>query len=253
MLEIKNVNVSVLDKTIIKDFNLTIKDGEIHALMGPNGVGKSTILKSIMKSPNYKITKGSILFNDQDLKTLDTTDISRLGIYYISQNPIAIEGVTNLEMLRMALNARSKEKINIFQFNKKCNELIAKIDMPKSFLNRAINDGMSGGERKKNELLHLWMLKPSLILLDELDSGLDVDAMKVVANSIMEYYEEKKPSILIITHHQQILKIIKPDYVHVLKNGQIIKSGNNNLAEQIEKEGFSTLLLDEEITKKETK
>ncbi len=239
MLEIKNVNVNIEGKTIIEDFNLTIEDGEIHALMGPNGVGKSTICKTIMKSPGYEITSGVIKWNNNEIHKLDTTTISRLGIYYISQNPIAIEGVTNAEMLRLALNARSKEKIDIFTFNKKCNEICTKIDLPKSFLHRAINDGMSGGERKKNELLHLWMLEPKLILLDELDSGLDVDALKIVANSIMEYYKERKPSILIITHHNQILEMMKPDFVHILKNGHIIKSGDNRLAKEIENDGFS--------------
>jgi len=248
MFEIKNVSVNVLDKTIIKDFNLTIHKGEIHALMGPNGVGKSTICKAIMKSPNYTITKGSIIYKNQDITKLDTTEISKLGIYYISQNPIAIEGVTNAEMLRMALTARTNEKINIFEFNKKCNEICQKIDLPKTFLHRAINDGMSGGERKKNELLHLWMLEPEMIILDEIDSGLDVDALKTVATSIYEYYQEKKPSILIITHHTQILNIIKPDFVHILKNGCVIKSGTYELAYQIESEGFSNIFESKELS-----
>lgn len=250
MLEIKNLSVSALDKSIIKNFNLTIQSGEIHAIMGPNGVGKSTICKAIMKSPNYQITSGEIIFDGKRLNELDTTDISRLGIYYISQNPIAIEGVTNAEMLRMALNSRMDEKIDIFKFNKKCNEIIEKIDMPKSFLHRAINDGMSGGERKKNELLHLWMLEPKFILLDELDSGLDVDALKIVASSIMEYYKEKKTSILIITHHTQILDLITPDYVHVLKEGTIMESGRKELATRIEKEGFSKIYESKGLRKK---
>lgn len=241
MLELKNVCINALDKEIIKNFNLTIKDGEIHALMGPNGVGKSTICKAIMKSPEYQIREGHIIFYGNDITNYDTTSISKLGIYYISQNPIAIEGVTNAEMLRMALNARREEHINIFDFNKKCNEICEKIDLPKSFLHRAINDGMSGGEKKKNELLHLWMLEPRMILLDEIDSGLDVDALRIVSSSIMEYYKEKKPSILIITHHNEILNVIKPDYVHVIKDGSIVKSGDNTLAEAIEKNGFLNL------------
>ena len=242
MLTIKNLYVQVLDQEIIKDFNLNMKDGEIHALMGPNGVGKSTICKAIMKSPEYQITNGIITFNEKVINNLNTDEISKLGIYYISQNPTTIEGVTNAEMLRMALNARREEKLNIFEFNKKCNEICEKINLPKNFLHRAINDGMSGGERKKNELLHLWMLEPKLILLDELDSGLDIDALKIVSSSIMEYYKEKKPSILIITHHNQILEEIKPDWVHILKNGHIIKSGEKSLALEIEKSGFKEYL-----------
>lgn len=241
MLEIKNASVSVFDKLILKDFSLNINNGEIHALMGPNGVGKSTICKAIMKSPDYNLTDGKILFDGHNLNDLDTVDIAKLGIYYISQNPIAIEGVTNAEMLRMALNARSNEKIDIFAFNKKCNEICAKIDLPKSFLHRAINDGMSGGERKKNELLHLWMLEPKLIILDELDSGLDVDALKTVSQSIMEYFHEKHPSILIITHHPKILETIKPDAIHILKDGKILLTGDKNLASDIEINGFQKI------------
>lgn len=240
MLEIKGLCVEASDKKILEDFELNMQDGEIHVLMGPNGTGKSTVCNAIMKNPNYKITNGTIRFDGHDLKDLDTTGISRLGIYHISQNPIAIEGVTNAEMLRLALSAKTGEKIDIFAFTKKCNEICNKINLPKSFLHRAINDGMSGGERKKNELLHLWMLEPKLILLDELDSGLDVDALKIVASSIMEYYKEKKPSILIITHHTKILEMMKPNYVHILKNGKIIKSGAETLAKEIEKNGFSS-------------
>lgn len=237
-LKIENLTVTAEDKKIIENFNLEINDGEIHTLMGPNGVGKSTICKAIMKSPGYQITNGHIYLGEDDITNLTTTEISKLGAFYISQNPIAIEGVTNAEMLRLALSSRTNEKINIFEFNKKCNDICARIDLPKSFLHRAINDGMSGGERKKNELLHLWMLEPSFIILDEVDSGLDIDALKTVASSIMEYYQEKKPSILIITHHTQILETIKPDYVHILKNGHIIQSGDATLASKIEKEGF---------------
>lgn len=246
-LKIQDLSVSVGDKEIIKAFNLDIKPGEIHVLMGPNGVGKSTICKALMKSPGYQITKGKILYNQTDITSMDTTDISKLGFFYISQNPIAIEGVTNAEMLRLALASKTGEKINIFEFNKKCNAVCAKINLPKSFLHRAINDGMSGGERKKNELLHLWMLEPSVILLDEIDSGLDVDALKTVAESIMEYWKEKKPSILLITHHTQLLNIINPDKVHIMKDGSIKTSGNVNLAQEIEKNGFQDLFVTKEL------
>ncbi|MCI8394364.1 MAG: Fe-S cluster assembly ATPase SufC [Bacilli bacterium] len=251
MLEIQNLSVYANDKQIIDNLNLTIKEGEIHVLMGPNGVGKSTICKVLMKSPDYQIQNGQILLDGIDISNLDTTQISQAGFFYISQNPIAIEGVTNAEMLRMALNAKTDEKINIFAFNKKCNAICEKINLPKTFLHRSINDGMSGGERKKNELLHLWMLEPNVILLDEIDSGLDVDALKTVATSIMEYYREKKPSILMITHHPQILNIITPNYVHILKNGHIIHSGDISLAHQIEKAGFNGLYESKELSEKD--
>ena len=239
MLEIKNLNVSVDDKIILHDFNLTINDGEIHALMGPNGVGKSTICKTIMGDKNYHINNGTIIYNNEILNDMETTKRARLGIFLLNQNPIAIEGVSNSEMLRMALSEKNNKQVDIFKFNNKMIDICKKIDLPISFIHRNINEGMSGGERKKNELLHLWMLEPSLIILDEVDSGLDVDALKLVSKSIMEYYSLYKPIILIITHHEEILELIKPQYVHVLKDGSIMESGNIDLAKKIEKNGFN--------------
>ena len=251
MLEIKNLAVQVLDKPILNEFTLTIPSGEIHVLMGPNGVGKSTICKVIMNSPGYKVTSGDIKYNCENITNLDPSEISKKGIFYLSQNPIAIEGVTNAEMLRMALTARTGQKIDIFSFNKKCNEICTKINLPKTFLHRSVNDGMSGGERKKNELLHLWMLEPSFIILDEVDSGLDVDALKTVSESILEYYKEKKPSILIITHQNKILETLVPNQIHILKEGKIIKSGDKSLAEMIENSGFSGLYESKQLSEEE--
>ena len=241
MLEIKNLSVSVEDKEILRDINLNINDGEIHALLGPNGIGKSTICRTIMSSPNYKITTGAIYFDNNKLNDMDTSSISRLGIQLISQNPIAIEGVTNAEMLRTALSEKENKHIDIFAFNKKMEEICKRLELPKSFIHRNINDGMSGGERKKNELLHIWMLEPKFIILDEIDSGLDVDALKVVATSLKEYQSTHNASILIITHSTKILEILKPDYVHVLDNKQIIKTGDYSLAEIIQNNGFNNL------------
>ena len=238
MLNIKDLNVFADNKEILKNFDLNINDNEIHCIMGPNGVGKSTICRAILKDPNYLIKKGEISYNGQKLKDLTTTEISRLGIMMISQNPIAIEGVTNAEMLRLALSEKTGERIDIFKFSKDANAICEKISIPQNFLHREINNGMSGGERKKNELLHIWMLKPSFLILDEIDSGLDVDALKIVANSIKEYQEETKCSILLITHNPKLLEILKPDYIHILKDKKIIKTGNASLAQDIEKEGF---------------
>ena len=176
MLEIKNINVSVADKEIIKDFNLTINDGEIHALMGPNGIGKSSICKTILKDSNYQVISGSIKYNNKELLDMTTTEIAREGIFLLNQSPIAIEGVTNAEMLRSAISEKENKSVNIFEFNKELTTICKKLDIPVAFIHRNINDGMSGGERKKNELMHMWMLKPSFIILDEIDSGLDVDA-----------------------------------------------------------------------------
>jgi len=246
MLSIKNVSVKADNKEILADFNLDIKDNEIHALMGPNGVGKSTICRAILKDPNYEITKGTIIYNDNDLKDLTTTDISRLGIMMITQSPIAIEGVTNAEMLRLALSERTGEHVDIFKFSKQAKEICNKLSIPEDFLHRDINSGMSGGERKKNELLHIWMLKPSFLILDEVDSGLDVDALKIVAQSLKEYKKETKCSILLITHNPKLLEILKPDYIHILKNKKIIKTGDYSLSNEIEKYGFKDMSDDDE-------
>ncbi len=241
MLEINNLTVVAENKEILKDFTLKIKDGETHALMGSNGAGKSTICRAILKDANYQITKGNIIYKNKDLSTLTTTDISRLGIMMISQSPIAIEGVTNAEMLRMALSERTGKHIDIFQFSKEAKEICNKLAIPESFLHRDINSGMSGGERKKNELLHIWMLKPSFLILDEVDSGLDIDALKIVANSIKEYQQETNCAILLITHNPKLLEILKPDCVHILADKKIVKSGDSSLAKTIEKEGFKAI------------
>ncbi len=239
MLKIKNVTVKVLDKIILENFNLEIKPGEIHCLMGQNGAGKSTITKVIMRNPDYEVISGSITLNDKDLLSMNTTEVARSGVFMVSQNPIEIAGITNAEMLRTALTDMNKNDMNVLEFNRKLTSLCEKLDLPKSFVHRDINYNMSGGEKKKNELLHMWMLEPNFIILDEIDSGLDVDSLKLVAQSILDYYNEYKPSILIITHQKSLLEILKPDVVHVLKDKTIIQSGDKTLAEKIFKEGYS--------------
>ena len=241
MLQIREITITTGEKELIKDLNLEIKEGEIHALMGPNGVGKSTICRALLKDPSYEITKGSIFYKKQDITTLTTSERANLGMMMISQNPIAIEGVTNAEMLRLALAEKNKEHIDIFSFQKEAKEICEKLALPESFLHRDINSGASGGERKKIELLHIWMLKPSLLLLDEVDSGLDVDALKIVASSIKEYHDLTNCSILVVTHNPKLLAILKPDYIHILKNKKIIKTGDASLASRIEKEGFISI------------
>ena len=238
MLNIQKVTIKVNNKEILKDFSLKINDGETHVLMGPNGVGKSTICRSLLKDPNYQITSGSITYKNQDLLSLSTTEISRLGILMVSQSPIAIEGVSNAEMLRLALSERTKEHIDIFKFSKKAKEICQKLGIPENFLHRDINNGMSGGERKKNELLHIWMLEPSFLILDEIDSGLDVDALKVVSTSLKEYQEKTNCSILLVTHNPRIIEILKPDYIHIIKDQKISFTGDASLAKEIEQKGF---------------
>ena len=240
MLSIKNLTVSVNNKVILKDFNLDIKINQIHALMGLNGSGKSTICKVLMGDKNYNIDSGSITYKGYDLLSLDTTKIARLGMFLVSQNPIEIEGVKNSEMLRLALNAKTGKNINIFEFSKLMNNVAEKIQVDKSFIHRGINENMSGGERKKNELMHLWVLEPDLILLDEIDSGLDVDNLKIISDSLKEYFDTHNCSILIITHHTNILDKLTPNYVHILSEGKIIETGDYSLSKKIENEGFNS-------------
>ena len=242
MLTIKNLSVSVGEKEILKDFNLTVNEKEVHAIMGPNGIGKSTICKTIMGDPNYIVTSGSIFYNDTDLLKLNVSERARLGIYLLNQSPIEIPGVSNAEMLRLRLNENNPNPISIFDFNKKMTSICEKLDIPKSFIHRGINEGMSGGERKKNELLHLWMLEPSLIILDELDSGLDIDSLKTVTNSLNEYLEtHPKASILLVTHHEPLLTMLNASHIHIMKDGRIIKSGDLSLAKEIENQGYKNI------------
>lgn len=237
MLKIENLTVSVNNKVILKDFSLDLEDGKIITLMGPNGIGKSTICKVIMGDPTYKIESGSITYNGEDLLGMPVEMRSRKGIYLLNQNPIEIEGVSNADMLRTALEERTGEHVNFFEFNKKITEISKRLNIPASFIHRGINEGMSGGEKKKNEILQLYILEPKLILLDELDSGLDVDSLKELALSLKEYMSDDV-TILIITHHISILEYLTPDYVHILKDGHIVLQGDYSLAKRIEESGF---------------
>jgi len=242
MFIIKNLTVKVLDKIILNDFSLTIKNDEIHALMGMNGAGKSTICKVIMGDPSYEVVSGTIFYNDTNILDLNITERARLGIYLVNQVPIEIEGVSNSEMLRTALGEKLNKHIDIFEFNKKVEEICAILNIEKSFIHRGINEGMSGGERKKNELLHLYMLEPNFILLDEIDSGLDIDSFNIVVDALNMYLSTHKAKVLIITHNTKLFKKLKPDYIHLLKDGAIIKSSDISLAESLEKLGFKNFL-----------
>lgn len=239
MLEIKNLTVSVLDKIILKDFNLSINKNEIHTLMGLNGSGKSTICKVLMGDNNYKVESGSIFYKDIDLLKLDTVARARLGIFLVNQNPMEIEGVKNSEMLKVALEAKTGRHYNIFEFSKIMNNVCEKLNIDKSFIHRNINEGMSGGEKKKNELMHLWVLEPDFIILDEIDSGVDIDNLNIISESLLEYFNTHSCSMLIVTHHTNILEKLRPNYVHILSDGKITENGDYSLAEKIEKNGFN--------------
>ena len=231
-LKIKDLTVSVENKTILKDFNIEIKSGEIHAIMGPNGTGKSTLSKVIMGDSNYKIEKGSIYFDEKELNELPTDERARLGIFLGYQMPPEVEGVSNSDFLRTAMRSKNDE-FKLYDFIKKINNTVDQLNMDKQMIHRGINEGFSGGERKKNEILQMYMLEPNTIILDEIDSGLDVDSLRVVGENVMKYYKENKPSILLITHYQRLLDYIKPDYVHIMINGNIKKSGDASLVDDI--------------------
>ncbi len=245
MFSIKDLTIKAQDKELIHNLNLTINDGEIHVLMGPNGTGKSTICQTIFHHPAYEIANGSITYHDHLLNDLTPTEISRLGLFLLNQNPIEIEGITNAELLRNALNEKNDTPLDIFKFNDELNEVCKIIDLPKEFVHRDINYNMSGGEKKKNELLHLFILKPSFIILDEIDSGLDVDALKTVGEALKKYYELYHPSILIVTHHNYLLDYFSSYQVHILKDGHIVQSGSKELAKQIEKTGFEANIIND--------
>ena len=238
MLEIKDLTVVCEEKEILKSLNLKIQDGEIHVLMGPNGTGKSTVVKSILHHPNYQIKSGHIDFNGKEITNLKPSDIAKLGIYYISQSPIEIEGITNAELIRTSL-LEQNEKVNIFEFQKNSQVICEKLNIPKTFLHREVNVGMSGGERKKNELLQMYFLQPKLVLLDEIDSGLDVDAVFLVAKFLKEYQKETNCAYLIVTHGQQLIDLLQPEYIHIMKDGKIVETGDVKLAKKIQNLGFS--------------
>ena len=240
MLSIKNLAVKVAEKEVLNNFNLEINDGSIHVIMGPNGVGKSTLSRVIMGDSNYVVTNGNITFNGEDITKMATDARSRLGIFLAMQSPMEIDGVSNQDFLRTAMSSHLGRQVGLYDFIKQCEAATEDLKMDKNLIHRSLNVGFSGGEKKKNEVLQLKLLKPSFIILDELDSGLDVDSLKIVALNIAKYKEENpNTSILIITHLSNILEYIKPDFVHVISNGKIITTGDYSLAKKIEKEGYN--------------
>ena len=245
MLKIVDLTVVADNKTILDKFNLNIKPQSICAIMGPNGVGKSTICKVLLKDPNYFVTKGSIYYKDKLINNCSSDERARMGMFLLNQTPIAVPGVQNSEMLRMALSQRTDKPVDIIKFHNELKNICDKLDISHDFIHRFINQGMSGGERKKNELMHLWLLKPDFLILDEIDSGLDVDSFKKVMKSLKEYYQTYKPTILIITHNSKVFKYLKPDSVNILLDKKIIKSGGIDLINIIDNEGFESFKISE--------
>ena len=238
-LDIINLSVMVDNKLVLKDFNLSLDNGKIYVLMGPNGTGKSTLSRVIMGDSNYKVMSGDILFNGNSILDKSVDERSRMGIFLAMQYPIEIEGVSNQDFLRTAMSSKEGKQVGLYDFIMKCEKASEELKMDKNLIHRPLNVGFSGGEKKKNEVLQMKLLKPSLVILDELDSGLDVDSLKIVSSNIKDYISENKDTtLLIITHHQKVLEYIKPDYVKVLYNGKIVDSGDYKLSLEIEEKGY---------------
>lgn len=252
LLNIKKINVEVENKIILNDFSLEINSGEIHAIMGPNGVGKSTLSRVIMGDNNYKLLSGDILFNNESILGLKTDERARLGIFLAMQYPTEIPGISNQDFLRTAMAQNNDKRIGLYEFILKCEKASEELKMNKSLIHRDLNCGFSGGEKKKNEVLQIKMLKPKLIILDEIDSGLDVDSLRIVSENIRDYKKDNPDtSIIIITHHPKILEYLVPDYVHIVSHGQVIKTGNKDLAIEIEKNGYNSYINKENVIDKD--
>jgi Fe-S cluster assembly ATP-binding protein len=248
MIDIKNLKAKVGEKEILKGISLNIKKGEVHAIMGPNGSGKSTLSKVIAGHPSFEVTNGSISYEingqGQDLLSLEPYERAREGIFLSFQYPIEIPGVSNLTFLQESFNDicvhQGAEKLETPDFRKLVTSKLKNLDMKEDFLDRSLNEGFSGGEKKKNEILQMLLLNPRLAFLDETDSGLDIDALKVVAQGVNSF-RSKHNAVVLVTHYQRLLDYIKPDYVHVLYQGQIVKSGTFELAHELEKKGYDWL------------
>ena len=244
LLEIKNLQVSINDNKILKDLNLKINKGEIHAIMGPNGSGKSTFSKVLAGHPAYSVLNGDIFFKGLSILDLEPEERSHLGIFLAFQYPIEIPGVSNEDFLRLAYNSKqkfyNKPEIDPIEFLTIINEKLNFVNMSPLFLSRNVNEGFSGGEKKRNEILQMILLDPELSILDETDSGLDIDALKIISNGINNFMNPSK-SIILITHYQRLLDYINPTYVHVMQDGKIIKTGSADLAKELENKGYEWL------------
>ena len=243
VLEIKNLKAKIGDKNILKGLNLDLEEGKVHAIMGPNGAGKSTLSKAIVGHYDIEVTDGEIIYKGKNIVDAEPEERALDGIFLSFQNPVEIPGVNNAYFLRTAVNARRKHlglpELNAAEFLREMKALVNELGMKPELINRSLNEGFSGGEKKRNEILQMMMLKPDVVILDEIDSGLDIDALRAVSEGINKMKDDKR-SFLVITHYSRILDYIKPDYIHVLKDGQIVHTGGPELVEQLEKEGYSS-------------
>jgi len=239
LFEIRGLKSAIEGKEILKGFDLTMGAGEVHAIMGPNGTGKSTLASSIMGHPKYEVTEGEVFLEGEDVLEMGVDERARAGLFLAMQYPSEITGVTNADFLRSAINARRGEgnEISLIKFVRLMEGKMKELEMNPEFMHRYLNEGFSGGEKKRNEILQMMMLEPKLVILDEIDSGLDIDALKIVAAGVNAMRSSER-SFLIITHYQRLLNYIKPDFVHVMMQGRIVKSGGPELAERLEAEGY---------------
>ena len=242
MIKIENLNVNVEEKEILKGINLEVKPGELHVIMGRNGTGKSTLANVLVGKEKYIVTNGTVSFNGENLLDMSPEDRACAGLFLSFQYPVAIPGVNNMYFLKAAVNAvrksRGEEEIDAVDFLSMIREKLKMVALDESFIHRPVNDGFSGGEKKRNEILQMIALEPKLSILDETDSGLDIDALKIVAKGVNDFRSPNR-SFILITHYQRILNYMKPDFVHVLMNGKIVKSGTMELAKEVEKKGYS--------------
>ncbi len=243
VLKIKNLHVSVENKEILKGVNLTINSGEIVGLLGPNGNGKSTLFAAIMGNPKYVVTEGEILLDDKDILSLSVDERSKAGVFLGFQNPVEIPGVISADFYKAALNARSDKKVSLYKFYKSLEEDCKSVELPFEFVNRGLNDGFSGGERKRNEMLQMKLLNPKFAMLDEIDSGLDIDAINLVGKSICEQ-KEAGTGFIVISHYARLFDLIKPDRICILVDGKIVLEGDSSLVKKIDKEGYEWLKKD---------
>jgi len=241
MLSVTNLDVAVNGGMILNELNLEVQAGEVHAIMGPNGSGKSTFANVLAGHPGYEVTAGSVIYEGQDLLQMDPEERARQGVFLAFQYPVEIPGVSNVYLLKAAVNEirkhRGESELDAVKFLKLVREKLKLVDMKEEFLHRAVNEGFSGGEKKRNEIFQMTMLEPKLAILDETDSGLDIDALKVVAQGVNELRDPSR-SIVMVTHYQRLLDYIVPDYVHVLAGGRVVKSGGKELALELEEHGY---------------